>query len=126
MNGKVVEGDLLTYVNENGYFLREKIYELKPSISLASFNSFSGIPSSIYGDPVGTVTSYTSCGKIAAMCGRDRINVVYLWGYNNQYPIAEIRNATYDEVTSKFLRVLLKQLPPGLNLLLLIGVKLTN
>ncbi len=25
VNGKVVEGDLLTYVNENGYFLRENI-----------------------------------------------------------------------------------------------------
>ncbi len=27
--------------------------------------------------------------------------IVYLWGYNFQYPIAEIKNATYDQVVSK-------------------------
>lgn len=25
-------------------------------------------------------------------------NVVYIWGYDYQYPVAEIKNATYDEV----------------------------
>jgi YD repeat-containing protein len=27
--------------------------------------------------------------------------LIYLWGYSNQYPVAEIKGATYDEVTSK-------------------------
>jgi len=33
------------------------------------------------------------------------INIVYLWGYNGQYPIAEIRNATYDEVSRAIGRI---------------------
>ena len=28
-------------------------------------------------------------------------NVVYLWGYNNRYPIAEIKGATFSDVTNK-------------------------
>lgn len=101
VNNKVVESELLTYAKKEGHFLRENVYELKPSVPLASFDSFNGNPSSIYGEPVGTVSAFTSCGKIAALCGRDQMNVVYLWGYNNQYLIAEIRNATYGEVTTK-------------------------
>ena len=28
----------------------------------------------------------------------DNVSTVYLWGYNNTYPVMEIKNATYDQV----------------------------
>lgn len=103
LNDKVIGGTLMTYINQNNLYLRDKIYELKPSAttSSSSFSLYNGTPSLLYGEPSGIVNKFTSYGKIAAMRGKDQVNVVYLWGYNNMYPIAEIKNATYDEVTNK-------------------------
>lgn len=103
LDDKVVGGTLMTYINQNNLYLRDKIYELKPSAttSSSSFSLYNGTPSPLYGEPSGIVNKFTSYGKIAAMRGKDQVNVVYLWGYNNMYPIAEIKNATYDEVTNK-------------------------
>lgn len=103
LDDKVVGGTLMTYINQNNLYLRDKIYELKPSATTysSSFSLYNGTPSPLYGEPSGVVNKFTSYGKIAAMRGKDQVNVVYLWGYNNMYPIAEIKNATYDEVTNK-------------------------
>lgn len=37
-------------------------------------------------------------GKLLEYKEKDDISVIYIWSYNNQYPIAEIKNATYTEV----------------------------
>lgn len=44
--------------------------------------------------------SYNSTGKLQEIHTRDGMSVVYLWSYNNQYPIAEIKNAIYADVKS--------------------------
>jgi len=43
---------------------------------------------------------YNSRGNIVNITHKDGIPITYLWGYNFQYPIAEIKNATYAQVTS--------------------------
>ncbi|MDR2950603.1 MAG: RHS repeat protein [Prevotella sp.] len=43
---------------------------------------------------------YDGKGNIQQITGLDGIPVVYLWSYNYQYPIAEIKNATLTEVTA--------------------------
>lgn len=44
---------------------------------------------------------YDDAGNLLQMRGIDNIPVVYLWGYDNQYPIAEITNASYEDVCKK-------------------------
>jgi YD repeat-containing protein len=45
-----------------------------------------------------TYHNYDSHGNPVYLSKDDVEKVVYLWGYNSQYPIAEIKNATYAEV----------------------------
>lgn len=40
---------------------------------------------------------YDSSGNLLYVT-KDAQNIVYLWGYNRQYPIAEIKGCTYDDV----------------------------
>lgn len=42
--------------------------------------------------------NYDQYGNPLYISKDDATKVVYLWGYNGQYPIAEIKNATYDQV----------------------------
>ena len=44
--------------------------------------------------------SYNSKGDITQVTKDNADKVVYLWGYNNQYPIIEVKGATYGEVTA--------------------------
>lgn len=42
--------------------------------------------------------NYNKGGKPVYVIKDDYTKIVYLWGYHNQYPVAEIKNATYEEV----------------------------
>jgi YD repeat-containing protein len=42
---------------------------------------------------------YDTKGNIRQVTTLDGVSAVYLWGYNYQYPIAEIKNATYLQVS---------------------------
>ena len=44
---------------------------------------------------------YTSAKKNRQIRGIDNVPIVYLWGYNSQYPVAEIKNADYDQVKNQ-------------------------
>lgn len=44
--------------------------------------------------------SYNSFGNPQYITIDDASKIVYIWGYNNQYPIAEIKNATYAQITA--------------------------
>jgi hypothetical protein len=44
--------------------------------------------------------NYDKFGNPLYIIKDDATKVVYLWGYNYQYPIAEIKNATYAQVTN--------------------------
>ncbi|WP_265712162.1 hypothetical protein, partial [Sphingobacterium sp. InxBP1] len=46
------------------------------------------------------ISSYNSNGRPQELKKREEATAVYLWGYGGQYPIAEIRNATYAQVDS--------------------------
>ncbi|MDR2282395.1 MAG: hypothetical protein LBE37_04265 [Sphingobacterium sp.] len=45
-----------------------------------------------------TFPSYDNYGNLQEIKKQENATVTYLWGYGGQYPIAEIRNATYAEV----------------------------
>ena len=45
-----------------------------------------------------TYNSYNGKGSVLQQTAIDQVPIVYLWSYNYQYPIAEIKGATYAEV----------------------------
>lgn len=44
--------------------------------------------------------NYDGLGNYSYISKDDLTKIVYLWSYNGQYPIAEIKNATYDQIKS--------------------------
>lgn len=49
-----------------------------------------------------TIDKYDSFANVLQLRGRDNIPVSYLWGYNNLYPIAELKNVLYDAIPSTY------------------------
>ncbi len=47
-----------------------------------------------------SVVSYTLNSHPREMIGKDNVHTFYLWGYNNRYLIAQIQNASYEQVSS--------------------------
>ena len=63
-----------------------------PSSEQISYSGTSGLSTEI------TYDKYDSKGNLLQYTGKDGISVSYLWSYKGQYPIAEIKNASYAQV----------------------------
>ena len=74
--------------------------------AFGSFNNGMYLPQAYYNLDISTGTYYPQVridrydgwGNILQFSETDNIPTVYLWSYNGQYPIAEIKNATYSQV----------------------------
>ncbi|WP_163409598.1 hypothetical protein [Flavobacterium ajazii] len=44
--------------------------------------------------------NYYASGNLKEVSQKDGVHIIYLWGYNNQYPIAKIENATNSQIAS--------------------------
>ncbi|SHF07570.1 hypothetical protein SAMN05444405_10541 [Bacteroides luti] len=84
-NEKLIETTTTDYKNNNGLFL--------PSILKIKKGSFPE-------KNIKTYYNYDSYGNIIYETDDKAINNVYLWGYKGKYPIAVIKNTTYDKVKS--------------------------
>ncbi len=105
-----------TLNNYAGYFLESqnpvllpsnsKILNLANPIPITSFTPASvalvGINETLNNDARYTNTisydNYNISGKIAQTTLNSSLNKAYIWGYNNQYPIAEAKNAPNNEI----------------------------
>ncbi|WCT13643.1 hypothetical protein [Mucilaginibacter jinjuensis] len=61
------------------------------------------IESQVLGNSSEPRLSYTGYDKIGNVLSLSQVSgppITYLWGYNNQYPVAEIKNATYQAVVN--------------------------
>lgn len=65
-----------------------------PSKIETSYSGISGL------SPDVSFEQYDTKGNIQQMITFDDISSVYLWGYNNQYPIAEIKNVTFAQIVA--------------------------
>ncbi len=94
IDGKSVDGTIFTRL-PNGDI--ERVYRLSilPPVSPTSFSDFSTVPGSY---SIEDSYSYYPNGTIKTIESKKSSPVVYLWGYGSQYPIIEIKNATYAEV----------------------------
>lgn len=110
----VKESELNIYRSAgNGLLERKDILETGVPISLASFkfsNRVLGVlptegSSANYGadaryKPAYSFLQYNTSGNPLELKVKELPVTVYLWGYNNQYPVLEIKNATYAEVAT--------------------------
>jgi YD repeat-containing protein len=93
-NNMVVSSIKTEYKDTLSTYLPKSIYRLNTTTPATLSNYDTMYSPEVFFD------KYTSVGKYRELLGKDGIPIVYLWGYNNQYPIAEIKNATFTEVSN--------------------------
>lgn len=93
-NDKVVNAQKTEYINTSGMYFPKKIFETQISTPVLE-NDYTS-----YYKPILYFDKYNSKGQPIQITDRNNITVVYLWSYNNQYPVAEIKNTTYSQLES--------------------------
>ncbi|MGJ1513485.1 hypothetical protein ACR79N_00725 [Sphingobacterium siyangense] len=91
---KAVEGTIFTRLTNGDIERVYKFISLTPQLP-SNFSDFNSIPSNYIKEDS---YIYYPNGTIKTIESKNNPTVTYLWGYGGQYPIAEIRNATYAEV----------------------------
>ncbi|GGF30331.1 hypothetical protein [Flavobacterium limi] len=98
-NNKVTGSALLTYKKSDDNFVPDKNYiaQLNSTVPFANFTAFDGsTKDSRYGaDPENTYDAYDDHGNPIQITSKGKATTVYVWGYQKDYPIAKIENATY-------------------------------
>ncbi|MDD4991981.1 MAG: hypothetical protein PHR83_07100 [Paludibacter sp.] len=105
-NRNVIGGKLFYYgMHGTSNYLPDSIYSIETSSPLSTFCRYSTptfpqyIVDGRYEKSPSISYKYDSKSNITQITEKG-ISTAYLWGYNYQYPIAEIKNATIDKVTS--------------------------
>lgn len=104
-NNKFTGSTLTTYkANGTGtyFYVPDKVYSLEITSPLTSFNNFNGSSrDSHYGtSPDISYNSYSPAGNLRQMTGRDNTAVSYLWDVNGIYPLAQVKGASYSQISS--------------------------
>lgn len=102
----VLTGSLLnTYQQVTGsnsfqMLLPAKVYQSKLVAPQASFTPFNGtvLDPGYQSSPDVEYLSYNTFGRASEIKSRNGFSTSYLWGYANQYPIAECANATVNDM----------------------------
>ncbi|MCC9138773.1 RHS repeat domain-containing protein [Pontibacter silvestris] len=111
---RIVTNGVLTMYKDNGIGLKDEVYILESAlpVSLTEFkfshrlkgqlpiesesdSSFS--PDLSYSSRL-KFNKYDDRGNIVSLSQTDDMPITYLWGYNKTLPVAEIKNATYEQV----------------------------
>jgi len=100
---KITGGSLSTYKQViNGadtMYLPDKMYALEITTPSSLFTLYDGTTmDNRYGYPNLEFVNYGTHGNIYEIKDRKGTSISYLWSYNYQYPIAEIKNATISKV----------------------------
>ena len=101
-NARVVAGTITTFQEDRPLPKEVRILEQSVPTSMATFQPSNLTPNSFAPDPRYKqrldYRLYDNKGNLRELAKSDDMSVTYLWGYNRQYPIAEIKNATYEQV----------------------------
>lgn len=123
-NNLITSGGIFTYKVGNSIGRPDKIFKLqiarainksdfklsnKTSTNALSYDegtntsfSLNGIDARYTDDPEISCDSYDDYGSPTQITTKNGVVTSYLWGYNNQYPIAKIENALYEDVKKSF------------------------
>ncbi len=99
-NNKVFSSTLLVYKQNLSDYLPDSVYNLQidePIQNFIFYHPFTGKDSHYDKIPVISYL-YDSKSNIIQTTQRDGVKNAYLWCYNYQYPIFEIKNATFNDV----------------------------
>ena len=88
------QGNTVMYAPQRKYYSNISVPLSTPPTTFSS----SGENTNIYPSANITFGNRTVYGKPQSITYNGSNRIVYLWGYNYQYPIAEIKNATFAEV----------------------------
>jgi len=100
----ITDGKLTTYkeliVANDSLYVPDKVFSTEITSPLASFSNFDGTTKdSHYGVfPEMEFLNYGPKGNIYEIKDRKGISTAFLWSYSYQHPIAEIKNATYQQI----------------------------
>lgn len=86
---------LNTYKKENSIYNISKILTLNKTGAVSFFNGSTYDPA--YREEV-EYTKYDTYGNITEVKTKDGLYTTILWSYKGRYPVAEIMNATYNEI----------------------------
>ncbi len=118
-NKSVIDGKLFYYgMHGTSDYLPDSIYTIESSIPLSTFCRYSNPQNTIdgrYGKSPSLSYRYDSKSNIIQLIGKDRLATTYLWSYNGQYPVAEIKNSTYDQVKTVLGETYINNLSSNLN-----------
>lgn len=119
-NTLITSGGIFTYKVGDNLGKPDKVFTLQAPISKSDFKlsnktttnalsysegsntsfSLGGIDSKYTSEPAITYDVFDNKGNLLQYHKEKDIYTTYIWGYNGQYPIAKIENATYSEVES--------------------------
>lgn len=91
-NNEVFAGQKTLYQDTLGIIVPKEVHTLE-TVTPSTLNAYTGLFKASV-----TFDKHNAKGKVLQASGRDHIPVTYLWSYGNQYLVAEIKNATYQEV----------------------------
>lgn len=100
-NGEVVGGKLTEYVLSNGIYVPSSGYSVKTTdpIAEADFTWYDGITAG--SDMQKTIDySFDSKGNLIHYQQDNNIDNAFIWGYNEEFPIAKLENAKYVETST--------------------------
>ena len=101
-DGKYIGGSMMEYkVTDYNLIAPSKKYfsELKNPLSSApTYSCTNGVSASVFPFVNVKYEKFDRRNNPAYLIHNDATKIVYIWGYNYQYPIAKIENATYAEV----------------------------
>jgi YD repeat-containing protein len=102
-NNKYTGSRLTTYkAASSTNYVPDKIYSLEITSPLTSFTYYNGSSyDSHYGTtPEITYDNYGTSGNLRQITGRDNVPNSWLWDASGIYPMAQVRGATYSQISS--------------------------
>jgi len=125
-NKNVIDGKFIFYGKHGANnYLPDSVYSIETSTPLSTFYRYSTptYPQNIidgrYEKSPSESFMYDSNSNMIQMTNKEGFNTSYLWSYNGLYPIAEIKNATYNQVSNllgaSFLNNLSAEFKPSVN-----------
>ncbi len=92
-DNKVINGSFMKYKNHDNMLTPNEVYQIETASpkAIASSAPSGALPSDFKLD--GTI-EYDANGNIVTTQSKDDIIQTYIWGYNNSFPIAEVKNAS--------------------------------
>src|SRR5690606_741509 len=100
LNGQVVSAmaTAFEYNSQSGLIYPKDIFKYEPSSSNSSFSESTN--GSVFSDYTKRATyhAYDDKGNLLEFSREDDLHISYIWGYNDQYPIAKIENLSYSSI----------------------------